>query len=46
MNTVITEARVTLNSGLFSQNIVILSLQIANDLLEAIAMRMRRMDLK
>lgn len=41
MNTVITEARVTLDSGFFSQNVVVLSFQIAYDLLKTTAMWMR-----
>lgn len=36
MNTIITETRITLNSGFFSQNIVILSFQVSNNFMETI----------
>lgn len=36
VNTIVSEARVTLDAGLLSQNIIVLSLQVANDLGEAV----------
>ena len=39
MYAIIPETRVTLNSGFFCKNIVVLAFKVANDLLEAITIR-------
>ena len=35
MNTIVTEAGIALDTRFFSQNIIVLTLEVANDLLEA-----------
>ena len=37
MHPVVSEARVTFDAGLLSENVIILAFEVANDLLEAIA---------
>lgn len=42
MNTVVPEPRVTLDTGLFRENVIILSLEVAHDLREAVIRRGRQ----
>ena len=42
MDTVVPEARVTLDTRLLSENVVVLTLEMANNLLEAEATRLAR----